>query len=75
LGSQDCNGVIINSIFSQQSIADRVHIKRETVSRVLKRMRDQHEIEMVGRHFKLLATFFEKFEQSNFSRSLSSNDP
>jgi CRP/FNR family transcriptional regulator len=74
LGSQDCNGVIINSIFSQQSIADRVHIKRETVSRVLKRMRDQHEIEMVGRHFKLLATFFEKFEQSKFSRSQSLND-
>ncbi|MDR3579600.1 MAG: Crp/Fnr family transcriptional regulator [Oryzomonas sp.] len=74
LGSQDSNGVIINSIFSQQSIADRVHIKRETVSRVLKRMRDQHEIEMVGRNFKLLATFFEKFEQSKFSRSLSSNE-
>ena len=74
LGSQDCNGVIINSIFSQQSIADRVHIKRETVSRVLKRMRDHHEIEMVGRHFKLLDTFFEKFEQSKFSRSLSSNE-
>jgi CRP/FNR family transcriptional regulator, cyclic AMP receptor protein len=74
LGSKNCNGVIINSIFSQQSIADRVHIKRETVSRVLKRMRDQHEIEMVGRHFKLLDTFFEKFEQSKFSRSLSTND-
>ncbi|MGD0585252.1 MAG: Crp/Fnr family transcriptional regulator [Oryzomonas sp.] len=73
LGSQNCTGVIINSIFSQQSIADHVHIKRETVSRVLKKMRDQHEIEMVGRHFKLLATFFEKFEQSKFSRSLSSN--
>ncbi|GFE60657.1 CarD family transcriptional regulator [Geobacter sp. AOG2] len=74
LGSQNCNGIIINSIFSQQNIADRVQVKRETVSRVLKKMKDQHEIEMVGRHFKLLTTFFEKFEKSKFSRSLTLNE-
>ena len=33
LGIKDTNGIIINSTFSHQSIADRVHITRETVTR------------------------------------------
>jgi CRP/FNR family cyclic AMP-dependent transcriptional regulator len=64
LGTRNSHGVIINSIFSQQSIADRVQITRETVTRVLRKLKDQHEIEMVGRHFKLLPLFFEKYRQS-----------
>ncbi|GFE62765.1 Crp/Fnr family transcriptional regulator [Geobacter sp. AOG2] len=64
LGTQDSHGVIINSVFSQQSIADRVQITRETVTRVLRKMKDQNEIEMVGRHFKLLPVFFDKYRQS-----------
>jgi CRP/FNR family transcriptional regulator len=70
LGIQDKTGVIINAYFSHQSIADRVHITRETVTRVLKKMKDQHEIEMVERHFKLLPPFFECYEQSELYRSL-----
>ena len=73
LGSQDSNGIIINSIFSHQSIADRIQIKRETVTRVLKKMKTQNEIEMVGRHIKLLSVFFEKFEQSKFYKTLEPN--
>ncbi len=64
LGMQDSHGVTINSVFSQQSIADRVQITRETVTRVLRKMKDQNEIEMVGRHFKLLPVFFDKYRQS-----------
>ncbi len=68
LGRHDSTGVIISTILSHQSIADRVQIKRETATRVLSKMKDQHEIEMVGRHFKLLPVFFEKFQQSRFFR-------
>lgn len=70
LGVRDTDGVIINTNLSHQSIADRVHITRETVTRVLKKMRNQHEIEMVGRRFKLLDGFFEKYEQSNLYKTL-----
>lgn len=68
LGTRDDNGVIINSVLSQQAIADRVQIKRETVSRVMRRMKDQNEIEKVGRHYRLMPSFFEKYEQSRFSQ-------
>lgn len=70
LGVRDTNGVIINATLSHQSIADRVHITRETVTRVLKKLRNHHEIEMVGRHFKLLPIFFEKYEKSDLFRTL-----
>jgi len=70
LGVQNTTGIIINATFSHQSIADRVHITRETVTRVLRKMRDHHEIEMVGRCFKLLPPFFEKFEQSALYKTL-----
>ena len=72
LGTQNSHGVIINSVFSQQSIADHVQITRETVTRVLGKMKDQHEIEMVGRHYKLLPKFFEKYRQSQLYRTLAS---
>lgn len=70
LGVRDTNGVIINATLSHQSIADRVHITRETVTRVLKKLRSHHEIEMVGRRFKLLPTFYEKYEKSDLFRTL-----
>jgi len=70
LGVQDTTGIIINSRFSHQSIADRVHISRETVTRELRKMRDHHEIEMVGRCFKLRPLFFEKYERSELFKSL-----
>jgi len=70
LGIRDTNGVIINTTLSHQSIADRVHITRETVTRVLKKLRSHHEIEMVGRRFKLLPLFFEKYEKSDLFRTL-----
>lgn len=70
LGTRDSNGIIINSIFSQQSIADRVQITRETVTRVLGKMKDHHEIEMVGRHYKLLPIFFDKYRQSQLYKTL-----
>jgi len=73
LGTQNSHGVIINSVFSQQSIADRVQITRETVTRVLRKMKDQHEIEMVGRHFKLLPVFFDKYRQSPLYRNFTSD--
>lgn len=66
LGHRDSSGVIINSVFSHQSIADRIQIKRETVTRILSKMKDQNEIEMVGRHIKLLPVFFEKFKKTKF---------
>ncbi|MDA8412827.1 MAG: Crp/Fnr family transcriptional regulator [Desulfobacteraceae bacterium] len=72
LGVQDTTGIIINSTFSHQSIADRVHIARETVTRVMRKMRDHREIEMVGRCYKLLPPFFEKYEQSELYNSLQS---
>jgi CRP/FNR family transcriptional regulator, cyclic AMP receptor protein len=64
LGVQNCNGVIINSILSHQAIADRVQISRETTSRVLKKMRDRHEIEITGRRIKLLPAFYREVSQS-----------
>jgi CRP/FNR family cyclic AMP-dependent transcriptional regulator len=70
LGVQNTTGIIINSRFSHQSIADRVHITRETVSRELRKMRDHHEIEMVGQNFKLLPPFFEKYERSDLFKAL-----
>ena len=64
LGVQNCNGVIINSTLSHQSIADRVQITRETATRALNRMKDHKEIEiMAGRRIKLLPAFFDKHEQ------------
>ncbi len=63
LGVQNSNGVIINSTLSHQSIADRIQITRETVTRALNRMKDQKEIEIVaGRRIKLLPAFFDKHE-------------
>jgi CRP/FNR family transcriptional regulator, cyclic AMP receptor protein len=70
LGIRNTNGVIINATLSHQSIADRVHITRETVTRVLKKLRSHHEIEMEGRRFKLLPLFFEKYEKSDLFRTL-----
>jgi len=70
LGIRDTNGVIINATLSHQSIADRVHITRETVTRVLGKMRKHHEIEMVGRRFKLRPVFFETYEKTELFRSL-----
>jgi len=70
LGVRDTNGVIINATLSHQSIADRVHITRETVTRVLKKLRNHHEIEMVGRRFKLLPSFYERYEKSDLFRTL-----
>jgi CRP/FNR family transcriptional regulator, cyclic AMP receptor protein len=72
LGTRDSHGIIINSVFSQQNIADRVQITRETVTRVLRKMKDQHEIEMVGRHYKLLPMFFEKYRKSQLYKTLAS---
>jgi len=63
LGVRDSSGVIINSIFSHKSIADRVQITRETATRVLTKMRDRHEIEITSRRIKLLPAFFEKYAQ------------
>jgi CRP/FNR family transcriptional regulator len=70
LGIKDTNGVIINSTLSHQSIADRVHISRETVTRELRKMREHHEIEMDGKRFKLLPAFYEKYERSDLYRAL-----
>lgn len=70
LGVRDRDGVIITAALSHQSIADRVHITRETVTRVLRKLRNHHEIEMVGRNFKLLPLFFENYEKSELFRTL-----
>ncbi|MEI8355086.1 MAG: Crp/Fnr family transcriptional regulator [Deltaproteobacteria bacterium] len=70
LGIKDRSGVIINTVLTHQSIADRVLITRETATRVLKRLRDQNEIEMVGRHIKLLDTFFYKNKQCELYQTL-----
>jgi CRP/FNR family transcriptional regulator, cyclic AMP receptor protein len=64
LGVQNSNGIIINSILSHQGIADRVQISRETATRILKKMRQRHEIEITGRRIKLLPAFFQEFSQS-----------
>jgi CRP/FNR family transcriptional regulator, cyclic AMP receptor protein len=70
LGVKNTTGIIINSRFSHQDIADRVHITRETVTRVLRKMREYDEIEIVGRCFKLLPPFFEKFKRSELYKTL-----
>ncbi len=75
LGVRDNSGVIINAIFSHQSIADRVRISRETTSRVLMKMRDQGEIEILdGRRIKLLPTFYKKFAQSDLYLTLAGHE-
>lgn len=74
LGIRDANGVIINSTLSHQSIADRVHITRETVTRMLRKMRDHHEIVMDGRRYKLMPAFFDKYEKSDLYKSLKANN-
>ena len=69
LGVRNSHGIIINSTFTHQSIADHILVTRETVTRVLRKMREQHEIEFVsGRRIKLLPLFFEKFAQSELSK-------
>lgn len=74
LGVQDSDGVIINSSLSHQSLADRVHITRETVTRVLTKMREHHEIEIVeGRRIKLLPAFYEKYAQCEQCTALPTN--
>jgi CRP-like cAMP-binding protein len=70
LGIRDTTGIIINSTFSHQCIADRIHITRETVTRVLKKMKDHKEIEMVERRFKLLQPFFDNYEKSDLFKTL-----
>ena len=70
LGVRDSSGVIINSVFSHQSIADRVQITRETATRVLAKMRARHEVEITERRIKLLPAFFEKYAQCELLLSL-----
>lgn len=70
-GVKDSSGVIIKSNISHQGLADRVLITRETASRVLGRMREQQEIEMVGgRRIKLLPIFFDRIEKCPLYNSL-----
>jgi CRP/FNR family transcriptional regulator, cyclic AMP receptor protein len=73
LGIQDADGVIINSTFSHQNIADRVHITRETVTRVLRKMRERHEIVMDGRRFKLMSAFFDSYAKTDLYKALHIN--
>jgi len=73
LGIQNSNGVIINATLSHQSIADRVHITRETVTRVMRNLRSHHEIEMEGRRYKLLPIFFEHYEKSELFSALTAD--
>lgn len=69
LGVRNSNGIIINSIFTHQSIADHILVTRETVTRVMSKMREQQEIEVItGRRIKLLPPFFEKFSQSELCK-------
>jgi CRP/FNR family transcriptional regulator len=70
-GVKDSTGVIIKSNFSHQGLADRVLITRETASRVLGRMRDQEEIEILGgRRIKLLPAFFERIDNCSLYNAL-----
>lgn len=73
LGIRDATGVIINSYISHQSIADRIHLTRETVTRVLIKMKGRHEVEMVERRIKLLPPFFERYEKSELFMMLGAN--
>jgi CRP/FNR family transcriptional regulator, cyclic AMP receptor protein len=71
LGIQDSDGVIINSLLTHQSLADRVLISRETVTRVINKMKERNEIEIVdGRRIKLLPAFYEKFAQCEHCKAL-----
>jgi CRP/FNR family transcriptional regulator, cyclic AMP receptor protein len=75
LGVQDSSGVIISKHISQQSLADRVLIARETVTRVMKKMKDAHEIEILaGRHIKLLPAFYEKLAQCELCMALPTHE-
>jgi len=62
-GIADDSGVIININLSHQGLADRIMVTRETVTRVLGRMRDLNEIESTGGRIKLLPAFFENIDQ------------
>jgi CRP-like cAMP-binding protein len=71
LGVQDSSGVIISKHFSHQGLADRVLISRETVTRVMKKMKDEHEIEILaGRRIKLLPAFYDKYAQCELCMAL-----
>jgi len=71
LGIQDSSGVIITKHFSHQSLADRVLITRETVSRIMKKMKIEHEIEIQeGRCIKLLPAFYDKYAQCEHCMTL-----
>jgi CRP/FNR family transcriptional regulator len=70
-GVRDSSGVIINTNISHQGLADRVLITRETATRVLAKMREQQEIEIVGsRRIKLLPAFFDRIAQCSLYNSL-----
>jgi CRP-like cAMP-binding protein len=74
LGIRDSSGVIISKHFSHQGLADRVLISRETVTRVLKKMKDEHEIEILaGRRIKLLSAFYDKYAQCEHCMALPTN--
>jgi CRP/FNR family transcriptional regulator len=75
LGVQDSSGVIISSPLSHQSIADRVQITRETATRVIKRMKDQHELKIIaGRRFKLLPALIDKHKRFEQYMSITSEE-
>jgi CRP/FNR family transcriptional regulator, cyclic AMP receptor protein len=71
LGISDSDGVIINSLLTHQGLADRVLISRETVTRVINKMKERQEIEIVeGRRIKLLPAFYEKLAQCEHYKAL-----
>jgi CRP/FNR family transcriptional regulator, cyclic AMP receptor protein len=71
LGVRDEAGVIISSTFSHQALADRVLVSRETVTRVLKRMKDQNEIEIdETRRIRLLPAFYDRVTECALYRAL-----
>jgi CRP/FNR family transcriptional regulator, cyclic AMP receptor protein len=71
LGIRDSDGVIINALLTHQGLADRVLISRETVTRVINKMKAQQEIEIVeGRRIKLLPAFYEKLSQCEHCKAL-----
>ncbi|MBI5656098.1 MAG: Crp/Fnr family transcriptional regulator [Geobacter sp.] len=72
LGVPNSNGVIINAPFTHQALADRVQVSRETVTRMLKKMKNNGEIEMVeGRRIKLLPKFFQEIARCELYLALS----
>ena len=75
LGIEDSTGVIIDSSLSHQTLADRVHVSRETVTRVLSKIKDDHEIEVIdGRRIKLLPKFFHTVSRSELYKTLATNE-